>query len=142
MSTEIRPELSAKNEYYLPKHRYYELKHFCLQYRDWCKEYHNIDGYSKGQKGVYSYTGQHGDPTVRAAEKRELYFRKMKVVEQTAFATDPELANYILKGVTEEVTYDFLKARLDIPCGRSSYYKFYRRFLWLLDSAQEKQMIL
>ena len=142
MGTEIRPELSEKNEYYLPKNRYYELKYFCFQYPDWYKAYHSIDSYSKGQQDVYSYTGQHGDPTMEAAAKRELYFRKMNVVEQTAFATDSSLASYILKGVTSGASYDFLKARLNIPCGRSTYYKFYRRFFWLLDTAQNKQMML
>lgn len=32
MGTVIRPEISVKNRYWLPKHRYYELYHFCLQY--------------------------------------------------------------------------------------------------------------
>lgn len=30
MATEIRPELSEKNPYWIGKHRYYELKHFCI----------------------------------------------------------------------------------------------------------------
>ena len=32
MGTQIRPELSEKNLYWIDRHRYYELKHFCLQY--------------------------------------------------------------------------------------------------------------
>ena len=39
MATEIRPELSEKNPYWIGKHRYYELKHFCLQYPIWKKAY-------------------------------------------------------------------------------------------------------
>lgn len=35
MSTQIRPETSQKNPYWIPKHRYYELKHFVMQYPAW-----------------------------------------------------------------------------------------------------------
>ena len=42
MATEIRPELSEKNPYWIGKHRYYELKHFCLQYPIWKKAYNAL----------------------------------------------------------------------------------------------------
>ena len=38
MSTLIRPEITTKSEYYLPKHRFYELKHFVMQYPLWKKD--------------------------------------------------------------------------------------------------------
>lgn len=44
MATEIRPELSEKNPYWIGKHRYYELKHFCLQYPIWKKAYNALLG--------------------------------------------------------------------------------------------------
>ena len=46
MATEIRPELSEKNPYWIGKHRYYELKHFCLQYPIWKKAYNALLGLS------------------------------------------------------------------------------------------------
>lgn len=54
-------------------------------------------------------------------------------IEKTAERTDTELAKYILKGVTEGWSYDIIKARLEIPCCKDSYYNLYRRFFWLLN---------
>ena len=41
MSTDIRPEVSVKNKYWISRHRYYELKHFCLQYGEWKQAYNS-----------------------------------------------------------------------------------------------------
>ena len=47
MSTNIRPELSQKNKYYVEKHRYYELKNCCLKYTVWKKAYYALVGLAK-----------------------------------------------------------------------------------------------
>jgi hypothetical protein len=138
MGTTIRPELSEKNKYWIEKHRYYELKHFCLQYPIWKKAYLALDGLSKRPIDlvIFSKTNVHSDPTAKCVEAREFYFDRMRMVEQAAITTDAELHNYILKGVTEGVSYDYLKARLEIPCCRDIYYELYRRFFWLLNKAR------
>jgi len=46
--------------------------------------------------------------------------------------TDPALADYILKAVTEGRSYTYLKTVMNIPCGRSMYFDRYRKFFWLL----------
>ena len=61
----------------------------------------------------------------------------MRMIEQTAIATDEELYSYILKGVTEGISYDHLKARLEIPCCKDTYYDLYRRFFWLLSKERQ-----
>ncbi len=135
MKTRIRPELSTKNKYWVSKNRHYELRYFCLQYPDWRKAYAELDGssiFSSRSNGIPSGR-EPGDPTASLVEKRSSYFDKMRIVEQTAIDADPDLASYILKGVTEGVSYDQLKARLEIPCSRDTYYDRYRRFFWLLD---------
>ena len=103
MATTIRPELSEKNPYWIERHRYYELKHFCLQYPIWKKAYVALDGLSRrpADMEIFSRNRTTGDPTARCAEARSYYLDRMKTVEQTAIATDAELSNYILKGVTE-----------------------------------------
>lgn len=138
MGTTIRPELSENNKYWIEKHRYYELKHFCLQYPIWKKAYLALDGFSKRplDLAILSKTNVHSDPTAKCAEARSFYFERMGVVEQTAIATDSELSSYILKAVTEGVSYDHLKARLEIPCSRDTYYELYRRFFWLLNKTR------
>lgn len=139
MGTTIRPEVSEKNPYWIEKHRYYELKHFCLQYAMWKKICGSLDSLSRrpDNSAAFAKNGTVGDPTARCAEAREYYSDRMKMVEQAAVATDAELSNYILKGVTEGWSYDILKARLDIPCCKDVYYNLYRRFFWLLNKARD-----
>lgn len=139
MATVIRPELSTKNKYWIDKHRYYELKHFCLQYLNWKRIYHDLDGLVGKSFKQSDFFKSHtpSDPTSRIAEERLLYLDRMKLIEQTALATDSDLANYILKGVTEELSYNYLKSKLNIPCGRDTYYDRYRRFFWLLDKSRD-----
>lgn len=136
MSTTIRPELSKNNKYWIERHRYYELKHFCLQYPIWKKEYTELDGLSKKAENPTprTKTNSIGDPTGKCAEARTFYSDRIKMLERVAEKTDSELSNYILKGVTEGVSYDYLKARLDIPCCKDTYYDLYRRFFWLLNN--------
>lgn len=134
VGTVLRSKLSKKNKYYIDVHRYHELKHFCLQYLNWKQEYLELDGLSKFNNE--DVTRDHKDPTYDVAEKKLLYFDKMKIVEQTAIAADSNISNYILKGVTEGRSYNYLKTKLDIPCGRDLYYDRYRRFFWLLDKAK------
>jgi hypothetical protein len=55
------------------------------------------------------------------------------MVDRAAFGADPELAGYILKGVTEGLSFDNLKAASGIPCCKDVYYESYRRFFWLLN---------
>ena len=138
MGTAIRPELSEKNKYWIEKHRYYELKHFCLQYPIWKKAYLALDSMSRRPIvwSVLSKTNVHSDPVAKCVEARSFYFERMGLIEQTAIATEPNLASYILKAVTEGISYDHLKARLEIPCCKDTYYELYRRFFWLLNKTR------
>ncbi|MCC8085047.1 MAG: hypothetical protein LIP15_12560 [Clostridium sp.] len=134
MATTIRPELSERNQYWIERHRYYELKHFCLQYPIWRKAYLALDGLSRRPTDLALFrSNEHGDPTVRCAEAREAYQERMELVEQAAIATDADLSNYILRAVTEGISYDGLKMRFNIPCSKDAYYELYRRFFWLLN---------
>lgn len=134
MGTTIRAEVSTKNRYYLDKHRYYELKHFCLQYPEWKKLYSTIDSLSsRPTDGVRTNTNVHSDPTFKCAELRSIYRVRIEMIEQAAIETDSSLYSYILKAVTEGLSYPKLKARLNIPCSRDAYYDLYRRFFWLLN---------
>lgn len=132
-----RSELSKKNKYWVEKNRYYELKYFCMQYSMWKKLYLELDGFTASR--TYEFVESSNipsDPTGRLAEERLYYFDKMQLVEQTALAADADLASYILNGVTEGLSYDSLKFRFDIPCGKDMYYDRYRRFFWLLDKSR------
>ena len=139
MATVIRPELSEKNKYWVEKHRYYELKHFCLQYPIWKNAYLALDGLSKRPSDltVFTKTNTYSDPTAKCATAKSYYLRRLLMIESIAEEADPDLANYILKGVTEGLSFDYLKTRLEIPCCKDTYYDRYRRFFWLLSKERE-----
>lgn len=134
MATVIRAEISEKNKYYIDKHRYYELKHFCLQYNEWKKAYTSCEEAvifaSKLERTPSN--NMPSDLTAKYAMKRAQYAERIRMIEQAALEADEFLYPYILKAVTEGLSYTHLKARLDIPCGRDMYYDRYRRFFWLL----------
>lgn len=138
MRETVRPELSKKNKYWISKHRYYELKYFCLQYLMWKKAYELLDGLQMYSYDlVYISNTDPSDVTWECVEEREIYFNRMKTVEQAAIESDPYLASYILKAVTEGLSYTYLKQKLNIPCSRDMYYDRYRRFFWILDKNRE-----
>lgn len=139
MATVIRPEISKNNKYYIDKHRHYELKHFCLQYPIWKRTYAallDLSIASSYMTGMPSGGGL-SDTTAKSAIRRTYYADKIKLVEETAKEADPYLYEYILKAVTEGLSYTYLRTILQIPCGRDMFYDRYRRFFWLLNEARQ-----
>ncbi len=139
MGTVIRPEISKKSPYYISKHRYYELRHFCLQYPEWKRAYHAVDGFSSKSSEGHEHVSGGGtaDPTAVYAEKRLYWLDRMKMVERTARETDEIIARFLLRCVTEGISYEQMRAREPIPCGKDYFYDAYRRFFWLLDKARK-----
>lgn len=139
MATVIRAKISEKNKYWIDKHRYYELKHFCLQYGEWRKAYaaccETIVFASKFEE--MSSGNVPSDLTAKYAIKRAQYAERIKMIEQAAKEADDFLYPYILRAVTEGLSYTYLKSKLEIPCGRDMYYDRYRRFFWLLSEARD-----
>lgn len=138
MATVLRAELSEKNKYWIDKHRYYELKHLCLQYPIWKSAYIAFDNPSIPLSTIDRAPTSNlpGDPTAKRAMMKAFYSEKMKLIERAALDADRYLHEYILKAVTEGLSYTYLKSKLDIPCGRDMYYDRYRRFFWLLSEAR------
>ncbi len=137
MSTTIRSEVSKKNVYWIERHRYYELKHFCLQYPLWKKAYSEIDGLCRQYSDAIKTTSPETSPTEKLAEDMLYYSERIDMVERAAYEADATLANYILKAVTKGYSYEYLKAKLEIPCCREVYYQFYRKFFWILNAARK-----
>lgn len=139
MGLKLRPELSKKNKYWIDKNRFYELKYFCLQYPLWKKAYTLLEGfkaYSYDLSGV-SGSGSPSDPTGDCVEERSIYLERMQLVEEAARETDPYLASYILKAVTEGLSFTYLQSILEIPCSRDTYYDRYRKFFWILSKRRD-----
>lgn len=137
MGTIIRPEISRNNRYWIDKHRHYELKHFCLQYPEWKKAYRSFTSISSSVTDHQPKGDFYGDPTANQAIRRARYLERIELIERIAGEADRDLHNYILKAVTEGLSYTYLRTKLNIPCGRDLYYDRYRKFFWLLDDARD-----
>lgn len=135
MATVIRPEISEKNKYYIDKHRYYELKHFCLQYNEWKKMYALCNESIIFASNIESSPSSNipSDLTAKYAIKKAYYAERIKIIEQAAMDADDFLYPYILKAVTEGLSYPNLKTKMGIPCGKDMYYDRYRKFFWILN---------
>ena len=130
----LKPELSERSKYWISKHRYYELKHFCLQYPDWKRLYSDLE-FKMGVK-IPSLGTIRGaeipDPTAKYGQLLADLQRALDLVSHAATDADPELGSYILKAVTEGLSFVDLEMSHKIPCGKDMYYDAYRRFFWLL----------
>lgn len=139
MATVIRPEVSTKNKYYIDKHRYYELKHFCLQYNEFRRLHKEAleSCISASKLERESSTNTPSDITAKYAMLKAYYSEKINMIEQAAMHADEDLYIYILKAVTEGLSYTYLSTQMQIPCGRDMYYDRYRRFFWLLNKTRK-----
>ena len=139
MATVIRPVISTKNKYYIDKHRHYELKHFCLQYPTWKKLHDEAleSCISSAKLERESSTNIPSDITAKYGIRRARYAEYIKLVEDTAKKADEDLWYYILRAVTEGLSFPYLKTVMDIPCGKDMYYDRYRKFFWLLSAMRD-----
>lgn len=96
-----------ENQEYLKKHRY--------------KIYQNKDGRSSDP----------AKPVEWMVERRNEYLKKIEMVEQAAIEADCDIYKYLLKGVTEGLSYGCLRAD-GLLCSRDYYYHQYRRFFYCL----------
>lgn len=129
-----RSELSPRNKYFVPKFRYLELKNWCLQYPEWKQNLASITVLKSKQPKLPS--GKNADPTLQTVLTRDRLLVNITLLEDTAKLADSFLAPWIIKGVTESYSYDYLHLKLEMPASRDMYYDRYRRFFWLLDQTR------
>lgn len=137
MSTDIRPEISENNEFYISKERYYELKHFCLQYKEWKKALLAIDGINTSCLPKFSKNRYKESPVEKIIIAREHYKNLIQMVEDAARKADEEIHEFILLAVTENVSCSSLIAKYDMPCGKDKFYSAYRKFFYHLSLSRE-----
>lgn len=129
---DIRPINETK--YNISKHRFLELYHFCMQYQEWKEELKYLVDTVKGIDCSTEIKGSGtGNATEQLVIRRSELRKKCELIEQTAIETDPDIYQYLLKGVTAGyASYKYLKEVLGIPCGKDMYYNRRRKFYWLL----------
>lgn len=127
-----KPELSKKNKYWIPKERYYELLHFCRQYLDFKHEL--LELYSTYPVQEYDDSEHPVDcrPVENITTRAIALERKIGIINDCAMAADPDLASWIIKGVTHGYSYGYLAMKLGMPAGKDMYYDRYRKFFYLL----------
>lgn len=136
----LSKELSSNSKWWLPKYRYLELRYFALQYPEWKRKYAELEGSvglaSRGADILRVNASKIADRTAEIAIQRKLLSDYMRMVEQSAMAADPELYSYILKSVTENLTFVVLKSVHGIPCERDMFYDRRRKFYWVLSGVR------
>lgn len=138
MGHKVIPEISRHNKWWIPKYRYLELKYFCLQYSEWKRESFEINrristSIQNGIKREARFSDPTGDEGVRLAGLGS----KISLVNKAADMADSEIGKYVLKAVTEDVSFIKLKTMYEIPCERDMYYDRYRKFFYLLDQMRD-----
>lgn len=119
-------ELSDKNDNYINKYRMYELKYHCLQYHNFVKARREL--YEEFHYG----TGEFDDPTGFVASSLADLNRSIKEIEMASYYADKELQPYILRAVTDGLTYQQMFTRCHIPCCREVFYDRCRKFYRIL----------
>lgn len=132
-----------KEKYNIGNYRFRELYYFCLQYDEWREALGEKRNTLQGtQYSGMPSAGNVGNPTERNAIECAEYSQKCAAVEMAAKRADPELQKYIIYAVTKEnVTFNFLKMQMDIPCERDRYYNSRRKFYYILDQILKNKKI-
>lgn len=123
-----------QEKYDISKYRFRELYYFCLQYNEWLDELkYNTDSVKSANNDGMPRGTNVSDQTGALGTRRAELARKCKIIEQTAIEVDPDIYRYIIQAVTNElITYEYLRMRMGIPCGKNVYYDRRRKFYWLL----------
>lgn len=126
-----------KNKYWISKHRYYELKHFCRQYNDWKRELAETNILASTDISKAKDPNAQSRPTESLAMRKSKLKNYISMIDDSAKNADWVIGPYIVKGVTEGLSYEHLIANYDIPCSKDTYYSLYRKFFWLLSEARQ-----
>lgn len=124
-----------RGKYVLSTAEFFSAKYYALRYNEWLAEYNSlkdsvgaivVDDMPHGVNNVST-------PTERLAIRRTELRNKMKLIEETAAESDPQIGKYILiMATTPGMTFARLKAEHNIPCEQDMFYDRRRKFYYLL----------
>ena len=110
--------------------RYRELYYFCQQYhekKEALQRCYNVK--SKPISSISENTRMLTNSAEQQMEKTDKLSRDIGLIEQTAQEAVGGLYPFLLKNVTEDITYE----HMGVPCGRRQFYVMRRKFFCLLD---------
>lgn len=117
------------------KKRYHELKAFCEQYPIWkneLKDHAFIQGVDYNKEPT-SKTNEVSDRTGKDAIKLLRYEKNCQMIEKVAKQADPELWQYLIKGICYEVPLTYLISVDCMPLEKTAFYERRRHFFYILD---------
>lgn len=129
-------------DYGISKNRYAELKAFCLQYEEKKSKINrgvgamNYDGMPKSNYKENSLETK--------AIRNVMYQEDCEMIEQAAISTSAEIYQYIIKSVTNDLSYRFIEydEKLGrIPVGKTEFYAMRRLFYYYLDNLKSGDKI-
>ena len=141
MATILKPELSEKNEYYIPKERMLELIHFVKQYPTYVKCIKALDGYIKPPSALIIFNKDRSsftDQTYYTVEAREYFQSKCDMIEFAVSHCDKEVQERLVDAIVLGQSYDIVNAKYGLLCSRNVWYKEYHHFFWILDKVRDK----
>ena len=130
------------DDYRISRHRYEELKAFCLQYEE--KKAKINRGISSIVNDGMPRGNYKGNPMESAAIRNVAYQKDCEMIEQAAIAASAEIYQYIIKSVTNDLSYPFIEydERLGkIPVGKTEFYARRRLFYHYLDQLKSGDKI-
>lgn len=122
------------DDYGISKNRYKELKAFCLQYDEKkSKVRYGIPAVqSDGIPG-----GNFKESRVeRRAIENSAFLRDIRMIEEAAIRADPGVWKYILRSVTQGLSYEYIEYDEElgkIPMCRKDFYGVKRKFFSVLN---------
>lgn len=122
------------DDYGISRHRYAELKAFCLQYDE--KKSKISRGISAVNNDGMPHGNYKGNPLESNAIRNVTYQKDCEMIEQAAIAASAEIYPYIIKSVTNDLSYPFIEydeALGRIPIGINEFYGYRRLFYHYLD---------
>lgn len=122
------------DDYGISRHRYAELKAFCLQYDE--KKSKISRGISAVTNDGMPHGNYKGNPLEANAIRNVTYQKDCEMIEQAAIAASAEIYPYIIKSVTNDLSYPFIEydeALGRIPVGINEFYGYRRLFYHYLD---------
>lgn len=130
------------DDYGISRHRYEELKAFCLQYEEKKAKIHRriTSGTNDGMpKSNYKHNQLENN-----AIRNVTYQKDCEMIEQAAVAASAELYPYIIKSVTNGLSYRFIEYDEylgRIPVGKTEFYAKRRLFYYYLDKIKSGDKI-
>lgn len=121
----------------LSRHKFMMVYHYAMQYQEW---HDRLRALTDSVGTIVSDGQPHGNavgnPTESLGMKRAELDEKIKSVEDAAREATQDcgwMYSFLLRGVTDsDVTYDYLRTVMGLPCGKNTYYEHRRKFYYIL----------